>query len=373
MCDTLYVPARSDGISYFAKNSDRHPEEPQVAEIVGSGGGACLLSRPVWMRGAEMGVNARGVVIGNEAVFARRKADPAGVLGMDILRGALESCGTAEEAVEHIARAVETTSQGGNGAYRGKLVYDNSYLVADWSGAWVIETAGHRWAARRATGPAAISNSYSLTDDFDRADPATTAARRSGFSWKASVESRLYRVITQGDTRRSCSLAAMAGMRGGAGEVMQAMRSHGDYDLARPHVRNMRSVCMHGGGLVNNATTASMVVALDARRRAAVIWLTVSPAPCLSLYRPVLLEDGAFVPLWTDYDWREGSDAALDHWRNRRAVTTRLERTVHRDPSFAARRDAAQTEVLDAVCRRAGDAAACIGTVNRVVADFEGA
>jgi hypothetical protein len=42
------------------------------------------------MRGAEMGINARGVVIGNEAVFSRWKPARDGVLGMDILRLALE-------------------------------------------------------------------------------------------------------------------------------------------------------------------------------------------------------------------------------------------------------------------------------------------
>jgi len=47
-----------------------------------------------------MGINARGVVIGNEAVFSRWKAARDGVLGMDILRLALEEAATAREAVD---------------------------------------------------------------------------------------------------------------------------------------------------------------------------------------------------------------------------------------------------------------------------------
>ncbi len=114
MCDTMYVPrkAGAPGSAFFSKNSDRHPDEPQVIEITRSAGHQCLLSRPVWMHGAEMGVSSRGVAIGNEAVFARRRADRHGVLGMDTLRSALETCASARDAVDFIAHQVETRPQG---------------------------------------------------------------------------------------------------------------------------------------------------------------------------------------------------------------------------------------------------------------------
>jgi hypothetical protein len=206
MCDTLYVPASAAnaGIAFFAKNSDRHPDEPQVMTLAAGPRWQVLLSRPTWMRGAEMGINANGVVIGNEAVFPRWKPARNGVTGMETLRRALEECATAAEAVDFIARFVERETQGGNGAYRGKLYYDNSYLVADFSEAWIVETAGHCWAARRLEGPGAISNSYSLRDDVDRADPVTTAERAApGWSWKRRVESPLYRAATAGARARS--------------------------------------------------------------------------------------------------------------------------------------------------------------------------
>lgn len=46
------------------------------------------------MFGAEMGANEHDVVIGNEAVFSKLPADqlPPALLGMDILRLALERC-----------------------------------------------------------------------------------------------------------------------------------------------------------------------------------------------------------------------------------------------------------------------------------------
>lgn len=50
---------------------------------------AVILSKPAWMWGAEMGANASGVVIGNEAVWTRMN-DPSDcdekLLGMDLVR-----------------------------------------------------------------------------------------------------------------------------------------------------------------------------------------------------------------------------------------------------------------------------------------------
>ncbi len=364
MCDTLFVPSShtSSGSAFFAKNSDRHPDEPQVMTLAAGPRWPSLLSRPTWMRGAEIGINARGVVIGNEAVFPRSKPARDGVLGMDILRQALEESATAAEAVEFISRFVQTHTQGGNGAYRGKLFYDNSYLVADFTEAWIIETAGHRWAARRLTAPASISNCYSIGTDFDRADPVTAAGKKDGYSFRSQVENRLYRFITQGDFRRACSLSAAAVPTVTAETAMTALRSHG------PRVRGAKSVCMHGGLLVTSATTASMVVELRPAERRAMIWFTASPMPCVSVFRPAVLENESFCPLWEDYDYKEGSATAEQYWKQRRSATRELERTSLIDASLAARRDAAQRELIRLAAGPANPA-----EIGKVVRAFEGA
>jgi len=101
MCDTIYAGPAAAGFrrAWFAKNSDRNPAEPQALCIVprdAKGSLSFVLSRPTWMRGGEMGVNERGVAIGNEAVFPRIKPKKDGVLGMVILREALSRLTTRE-------------------------------------------------------------------------------------------------------------------------------------------------------------------------------------------------------------------------------------------------------------------------------------
>ena len=93
MCDTFVAlpSVTSDPSLIFGKNSDREPNEVQLLEYYPAAGygenekvectyltipqvretRAVLLSRLFWMWGAEMGVNDKGVVIGNEAVWTK--------------------------------------------------------------------------------------------------------------------------------------------------------------------------------------------------------------------------------------------------------------------------------------------------------------
>ena len=67
------------------------PQVPHTYEI--------FISQPYWIWGAEMGVNEFGVCIGNENNFSKGKLYPNGkyLLGMDLLRLALERSQTAQE------------------------------------------------------------------------------------------------------------------------------------------------------------------------------------------------------------------------------------------------------------------------------------
>ena len=76
-------------------------------------------------------------------------------------RLALERASSASEAVNVITSLLETHGQGGPGFEKadGNITYDNSYMIADHSEVWILETASQHWAAQKVTG---AYNTWSL-------------------------------------------------------------------------------------------------------------------------------------------------------------------------------------------------------------------
>ena len=191
MCDTIVAlqPATADHNVLFGKNSDRERNEAQAVEFAPRAEHppgaalactyiaipqarrthAALLCRPFWMWGAEMGANEHGVVIGNEAVHARAKPqeDPA-LTGMDLLRLALERAASAAEAIEVITALLERHGQGGSCGHLAPRFYHNSFIVADATEAFVLETMHRHWLVQRVRDVRSISNAYSIGRDADR-------------------------------------------------------------------------------------------------------------------------------------------------------------------------------------------------------------
>ncbi|HOX11923.1 MAG TPA: carcinine hydrolase/isopenicillin-N N-acyltransferase family protein [Spirochaetia bacterium] len=406
MCDTFWTPGA--GLSYFGKNSDRKPAEPQAVCILPrapeaprsavSGGElpypdkgyAVLLSKPSWIRGAEIGLNEKGVAIGNEAVFSKWPARKDGILGMDFLRIALRSASTAQEAVEILVELTERFDQGGNGAYRGRLFYHNSYLAAGFDGAFVLETAGKRWAWRKAEGPSAISNSYSIGLDYKRLDAQTRKAispvnekmacydeadaGRIGEkeSWKPYVESRLHAFLTQGDSRRRAVEGRLAAAGPGLdlAVVLDTLRSRSLPDPARPGKTAV--ICAHDGDNLGYPTTASLAVEYDPRAGRCVAWFTGTSYPDISLYKPVLLSKGEFTPLWTGYDYSEDAPASLEYWKRGRDLYRRGGKALSPDPEFRKARDSAQERLREAAGRVEADGIEAVRKdVARIVSDWE--
>ena len=108
---------------------------------------ACVLLKPHWIWGAEMGWNEFGLNIGNEAVFTREKREKQdGLIGMDLLRLALERCRSAKEALKLITTMIGEYGQGGNCGFHKAFYYDNAFLIAD-------ETRPMCWKQRGEAGP----------------------------------------------------------------------------------------------------------------------------------------------------------------------------------------------------------------------------
>ncbi|MHB1138443.1 MAG: carcinine hydrolase/isopenicillin-N N-acyltransferase family protein [Microthrixaceae bacterium] len=315
MCDTM-VSLTEHGV-LFAKNSDRDPNEaqhldwqPSTTHVAGTPlrctwidvpqvarTHAVLLSRPWWMWGAEMGANEHGVVIGNEAVFTRQPKGDTALLGMDLVRLALERASSADAAVQVIVSLLEAHGQGGScsQAHPG-FTYHNSFLVADPRGAVVLETAGREWATEPVRGPGrSISNGLTI--------PAFARAHRD------PLRSR----VAACDLRRALTEPAAARAVGPA-DLMAVLRSHGDgvHPSYSPVNGAMSAPCMHAGGLVTaSQTTGSWVADL---RGAPLHWVTGTAAPCTSLFMPVQVE----VPVDTGPRPDDRADLGTRWWRHER-------------------------------------------------------
>jgi hypothetical protein len=329
MCDTISTGPKwsKQGFSYFAKNSDREPGEPQILQFVRFDNSelinisnealkrnyvdssfryleqaidsdlfnnyrnySAIISSPLWMWGAEMGVNEKGLSIGNEAVFSKRAKRDEGLLDMDILRLALHQCATAEEAVNYITRLIERFGQGGDGGYKHSLYYDNAFLIQDKNEGWIIESSARKWCARKSGSMASISNTYSLEDRYDRSNlPADSKGL------KHEKENKVMNFLAAGELRNQYKIEYLNRTSGSGNlhKIKGLLRSH--ISRSDKTKRGMRSICIHNLPPFNSQTTASFIV--EYRPDDFRIWYTGSDLPCRSIYKPLIFDEKLFIEL----------------------------------------------------------------------------
>jgi len=373
MCDTLVALAGAtlDGGRLFAKNSDRERNEAQFVEMRPQarhpGGSAvkvtyiaipqaerthaCLLSRPFWMWGAEMGANQHGVVIGNEAVHSIVPAPRKRALtGMDLVRLGLERAATASNAVEVMTSLLERHGQGGDCGHLSRFYYHNSFIVADRAEAFVVETVGRWWAVERVAGTRAISNALTIGPDHDRVSAGLAEhARREGWNDGAGQFDFARRLIdkapdaaSQGRGRCARATALMAGKTGRltAADMMAMLRDHGPAGAAvgawSPWDAPHRTICMHAGAAGRRSQTTGAMVS-ERKGETDLHWVTASAAPCLSLFKPVLFSARMPNPRPPP---GERFDADSLWWRHERLHRAVLADFAPRAAAIAAERDA---------------------------------
>ena len=237
-CDTwVSLPDTTDGPwTILAKNSDRpafdcqplvsNPRTvwpsgavldlgriqiPQADETYGT-----LGSHPYWCWGYEEGINEYGVAIGNEGVWTKPLAEAlaamqrgdslqVGLTGMDLVRLGLERGKTAREALAVMTDLLEEYGQFGSGTPTADALsggYDNSFIIADASEAWILETAGRQWVAKRvASGSASISNDLSIRGDWDiSSDSLQPVAVQRGWLREETTENLDFRAVYGDDS-----------------------------------------------------------------------------------------------------------------------------------------------------------------------------
>ncbi|MCB9753746.1 MAG: C69 family dipeptidase [Myxococcales bacterium] len=330
MCDT-FVLLEQAGPVWLGKNSDRHPQELQRVESLPAGRARAddeagerrvhgvAIARPRWMWGCEMGVNAAGLAVANVAVFTRLPVVVGGMTGMAMQRLALERCASAADALEQIIELLARYPQGGRTCLSpGAPPYHSSFLLADPREVWLLETAGHLWAARRVQKFLSISNGLTIEQDFERVhDDAFRLARARGycrssqdFGFARAFGRRLLERAAGCAVRRRLTerLLARTSDQGPvrAADIAAILRDHGG---GRPGDGwRMQMPCAHASWLptrTTGQTTASLIARLDARPRA---WMTGTSAPCLSVFKPTPIGDAAFADdvdadgLWVEHE-----------------------------------------------------------------------
>lgn len=309
-CDTFVVlsPAAAKNRVVFGKNSDRPKGEVQeVQHFPGAAHAAgskvkctyievdqaevtygVVLSRPVWMWGAEMGANEHGVVIGNEAVFT--KANPDGLkekklLGMDLVRLGLERSKSAKEAVDVITSLLDKYGQGGPCSQAGDLFYHNSFIVADKQEVYVLETADQFWVAQKVTsGYRNISNSLSIGTAFDMSSDGLKEKAQAAGLFDGSGDFDFAKVFSDGAAcpryeagKKLLETHASGAGNFGVNEMMTILRDK-QSDICR-------------GADADHPTQGSQVSVLSGSGPSC-HWFTGTPDPSISVFKPFIFTEG---------------------------------------------------------------------------------
>jgi hypothetical protein len=243
---------------------------------------------------------------------------PPALIGMDLVRLGLERARSAAEAVEVIGGLLETCGQGGIADAARQEAYDSSFLIADPTTAYVLETAGATYAAAPADAGAAISNRIALGTDWTRASADLAPGEDFGRFRDATEDTRFAdvrlaasRQFLAGTPRRGLTAAATAAhLRDHGSGPWGAPGSSGSSGSAVVHPPPSGvgadlsgvSVCMHVRG--RSVTAASMIAELpEAVAEGEPVRVYVAPgSPCVSIYVPAFPRTAAGPPPFVPFE-----------------------------------------------------------------------
>jgi len=320
-CDTFALGKNffKTNRNFFAKNSDRplgesqpisffpggthasgemlkctHLTIPQAAKTY-----AVLGSKPYWIWGFEMGLNECGLIIGNEAEGSRCEPESEeGLLGMDLLRLALERADSARKGIDVITGLLEQYGQNANASPLFDRRYENSFLLVDRDEIWLLETAGRQWAAKKIEDWAAISNCYSIGTDYDLCSSQLEIYARERQWLRPSdpldfAKSYTLPALRQSQStprwRRLCKLIGAHRTPLDISSVKTILRDHFEGEIIEPRwgscYGGFVSICMHAMTWDSSQTAASLLSSWD-DILGPVSWYSAS-IPCCSVFIPV--------------------------------------------------------------------------------------
>lgn len=330
MSDILVVlpPLTTDDCVIFAKNSDRPPTE--VQEVVyyppadheagskvhctfieieqASHTYGIVLSKPAWCWGAEMGANEHDVCIGNTAVWTKL-CHPGDheekLIGCDFVRLGLERAKTAREGVDVITTLLSEHGQGGlcsEDHNFGQWTYHNSFVIADAHEAWLLETAGKFWAAKKVTsGFLATTNVLTIETDADLKSDNLSAQAQSCCVWKSEdgpvnfskAFSAEYPGISLSEKQMPDNRLQFVK------RCLESASNEGKTDINKilRILRDEEASINFVGELLTVGSQVSVISSTTGRPSCH--WFTATPNTAYSVYKPFIFCDNVSVGNWT--------------------------------------------------------------------------
>jgi dipeptidase len=345
MCDSVVATGlhTKSGQTLFGKNSDRKagecqpfiqfahsqypvgaelscthisiPQVPETNRIMGHS--------PWWVWGFEHGVNEHGLAIGNQAVFSRQVVEERpGLIGMDLVRLALERSRDRHEALACITSLLEAYGQGGSSFAPGAAGYHNSFNIADPNGAIFLETSGRHWAARE-TALDGMSNHICTGANWDRCSKDLEGFARAEGYWDEAGPVHLERALrnphvpprlSDGRLQRSTDLLDRAKGTLDVADVQALLRDHGEGLSSPPADATIEddhffTICVHADP--PGPTTASMVTRLpEDRSKPWPVWVSFA-VPCSGVFLPVYLDGVVPAAFARGSEHREDGEGSL--------------------------------------------------------------
>ncbi len=247
-----------------------------------------ILTKAFWTYGCEVGINEYGLSMGEEAVFTTQMAEAkAGIIGPDLMRLALERCRDCREAIDLMTGLLETYGQGGSAELKGNSHFDSSFLMSDTSEAYILETAGRKWAVKQIRELDSISNMLGIGTDWLRTSEPAAPGK---LDWARTFALPEYPANLGSPTRQSITCGALEAVRGQitSHTIFNLMRQHGDgYHPATAETH--RNVCIHAGPQENRWWQADGAMVTEVGPADTLIWLTGTSGNCVSIFKPVFL------------------------------------------------------------------------------------
>jgi dipeptidase len=183
---------------------------------------------------------------------------------------------------------LEQYGQGGSAELKGNSHFDSSFLMADNSEAYILETAGREWALKKIDGFDSISNFLKIHKDWDGC--SVEGAAKGELDWAATFGLPEVPPTLGSPDRQAITHGCLAGAQGQitAKTIFDLMRQHGQgYHPATAEAHH--NICVHAGPQENRWWQADGVMVTEVDSDGALIWVTGTSGTCVSIFKPVFL------------------------------------------------------------------------------------